>query len=63
MGAPFEYTTTIGYVLIPHEEAISKTAFENMDALIAYLDKTKDTVGSFRCGFEVEPCEFVKVVE
>lgn len=63
MGSPFDYTTTIGYVLIPSEEAISKTAFENMDALIAYLERTKDVVGSFRDGFAVEPCEFVKVVE
>lgn len=63
MDAPFDYTTTIGYVLIPHDEAISKTAFESMGAFIAYLERTQDAVGSFRSGFTVEPCEFVKEVE
>lgn len=63
MGALFDYTTTIGYVLVPHDESVSKTAFENIDALIAYLERTKEVVGSFRDGFTIEPCEFVKVVE
>lgn len=63
MSSPFDYTTTIGYVLIPCDEEISKTAFENVDALMAYLERIKEVEGSLKCGFSIERCEFVKVVE
>lgn len=57
------YMMCIGYLLIPHNEAVSKTAFQSVDALMAYLERMKDDLGSFRDGFTVERCEFIREVE